>query len=205
MTSELRPVVTGAVEGDLDEALLRRILSGVGISLGTVYGRKGKRFLLEAIRGFNNAAQYSPRVVLVDLDRDCDCAPPCVEKWLARPSARMCFRVAVRSVEAWLLADRERIGQLLGIRLAWLPIDPDSLEDPKRELINLALRSRKRAVREDLVPRQGSGRVVGSLYTTRMIAFLQDESAGWRLNEALCVSKSLERCVLRLRTITKAS
>lgn len=205
MTSELRPVVTGAVEGDLDEALLRRILSGVGISLGTVYGRKGKRFLLEAIRGFNNAAQYSSWVVLVDLDQDCDCAPPCVEKWLARPSARMSFRVAVRSVEAWLLADRERISQLLGIRLAWLPIDPDSLEDPKRELINLARRSRRRAVREDLVPRQGSGRVVGPLYTTRMIAFLQDESAGWRLDEALCVSKSLERCVLRLRTFTESS
>jgi hypothetical protein len=107
MTSELRPVVTGAVEGDLDEALLRRILGGVGMSLGVVYGRKGKRFLLEAVKGFNNAAQYSPWVVLVDLDHDCDCAPPCVRKWLARPAAHMCFRVAVRSVEAWLLADRE--------------------------------------------------------------------------------------------------
>jgi hypothetical protein len=198
----LRLAVTGAVEGDLDETLLRRILGHVGMSLGTVYGRKGKRFLLQSINGYNNAAQYAPWVVLVDLDRDGDCAPPCVQKWLARPSAQMCFRVAVRSIEAWLLADRERIGHL--VSRAWLPANPDSLDDPKRELINLARRSRRRGVREDLVPRQGSGRSVGPLYTTRMIEFLQDEAAGWRLDQALRVSESLERCVLRLRNLAEA-
>jgi hypothetical protein len=199
--SGARPVVTGAVEGDLDEALLRRILDHVGMSLLAVYGRKGKRFLLQSINGYNNAARYAPWIVLVDLDRDCDCAPPCVQKWLATPSARMCFRVAVRAIEAWLLADRERLAQLLGISVAWLPTNPDCLDDPKRELINLARRSRRRAVRDDLVPRQGSGRSVGPLYTTRMIQFLQDETAGWRLDHALRVSKSLERCVLRLRNL----
>lgn len=199
-----RLAVTGAVEGDLDETLLRRILGHVGMSLGRVCGRKGKRFLLQSINGYNNTAQYAPWVVLVDLDRDGDCAPPCVQKWLARPSAQMCFRVAVRSIEAWLLADRERIGHLLGISRAWLPANPDSLNDPKRELINLARRSRRRGVRDDLVPREGSGRSVGPLYTTRMIEFLQDEVAGWRPDQALRVSESLERCVLGLCTLGEA-
>jgi hypothetical protein len=108
------------------------------MSLRAVYGRKGKRFLLQSINGYNNAARYAPWIVLVDLDRDCDCAPPCVQKWLATPSARMCFRVAVRAIEAWLLADRERLAQLLGVSVAWLPTNPDYLEDPKRELIDLA-------------------------------------------------------------------
>jgi len=192
------------VEGDLDEALLRRILDHVGLSLRAVYGRKGKQFLLQSINGYNNAAQYAPWIVLVDLDRDCDCAPPCAQKWLAKPSARMCFRVAVRAIEAWLLADRERLAQLLGVSVAWLPANPDRLDDPKRELVNLARRSRRRAVRDDLVPRQDSGRSVGPLYTTRMIEFLQDETAGWRLDQALRVSESLERCVLRLRNLTWA-
>ncbi len=200
----VQPVVTGAVEGDLDEALLRRILDHVGLSLRAVYGRKGKQFLLQSINGYNNAAQYAPWIVLVDLDRDCDCAPPCAQKWLAKPSARMCFRVAVRAIEAWLLADRERLAQLLGVSVAWLPANPDRLDDPKRELVNLARRSRRRAVRDDLVPRQDSGRSVGPLYTTRMIEFLQDETAGWRLDQALRVSESLERCVLRLRNLTWA-
>jgi hypothetical protein len=127
----VQPVVTGAVEGDLDEALLRRILDHAGMSLGAVHGRKGKRFLLQSVNGYNNAARYAPWIVLVDLDQDCDCAPPCVEKWLANPSAHMCFRIAVRASEAWLLADPERLSQLLGVRMALLPTDPDRLHDPK--------------------------------------------------------------------------
>ena len=192
------------MEGDLDEALLCRLVSCVGMSLGTVYGRKGKRLLLQSINGYNKAAQYAPWVVLVDLDRDGDCAPPCVQKWLARPSAQMCFRVAVLSIEAWLLADRERMAHLLGVSRASLPANPDSLDDPKRELINLARRSRRRPVRDDLVPREGSGRSVGPLYTTRMIEFVQDEVAGWRLDQALSVSQSLERCHLRLCDLAQA-
>jgi hypothetical protein len=201
--SDVRPVVTAAVEGDLDEALLRRILDHVGMSVRAVYGRKGKRFLLQSINGYNNAARYAPWIVLVDLDRDCDCAPPCAQKWLARPSTQMCFRVAVRAIEAWLLADRERLAQLLGVNAAWLPTNPDCLHDPKRELIDLARRSRRRAIRDDLVPRQGSGRSVGPLYTTRMIEFLQNDTSGWRLDQALRASESLARCVLRLRNLAE--
>ena len=43
----MRPIATGAVEGDLDEAILRRVLDNVGITLGLVHGRKGKAFLLQ--------------------------------------------------------------------------------------------------------------------------------------------------------------
>ena len=203
MVSELLPVVTVAVEGDVDEALLRRILDHVGMSVRAVYGRKGKPFLLQSLNGYNNAARYAPWIVLVDLDRDCDCAPPCAQKWLAKPSAQMCFRVAVRAVEAWLLADRERLAQLLGVNSTWLPTNPDRLDDPKRVVIDLARRSRRRVIRDDLVPRQGSGRSVGPLYTTRMLEFLQDDTAGWRLDQALRASESLERCVRSLHNLAK--
>ena len=198
MPSSAQPVVTGAVEGDLDEALLRRILDYVGMSLGTVHGRKGKPSLLRSINGYNNAARYAPWIVLVDLDRDCECAPPCARKWLTNPSAWMCFRVAVRALEAWLLADRERLAQLLGIRMSLLPTEPDRVDDPKRELVNLARRSRRRPIRDDLVPREGSSRSVGPLYTARMIQFVEDGTAGWRPDQALRVSDSLARCILRL-------
>lgn len=191
-------IVTGAVESDLDEALLRRILDHLGIQLGVVYGRKGKQALLRSLSGFNNAARFASWIVLIDLDRDCDCAPPCARKWLPNPSLGMCFRVAVRAAEAWLLADREKLAQLLGIRLDSLPADPDALENPKRVLIDLARRSPRRTIREDLVPREAAGRAVGPLYTTRMIEFIQDQSEGWRPDAALAVSRSLARCISRL-------
>ena len=192
-------IVTGAVEGDLDEALLRRVASFAGLSLGAVHGRKGKEFLLQTINGYNRAAQFMPWVVLVDLDRNCDCAPPCIAQWLPNPSAQMCFRVAVRGAEAWLLADREGMASWMAVPVGKVPENPDNLNDPKQEIINLARRSRRRTVQHDLVPRPGSGRTVGPLYTTRMIEFLQDETSGWRPDRARRVSDSLARCIGRLR------
>jgi hypothetical protein len=166
--------VTGAVEGDVDEAVLRRVLRHVGLSLGVVHGREGKQKLLHHLGGYNNAARFAPWVVRIDLDGDCPCAPPCVQKWLPAPSQQMCFRVAVRAIEAWLLADRERIANNLGISLRRVPDSPDNLAHPKTVLVNLARQSRLRAVREELVPRERSRRLVGPLYTTRLMAFAED-------------------------------
>jgi hypothetical protein len=193
-------LVTGAVEGDVDEAVLRRVLKHVGLSLGIVHGREGKQKLLQRLGGYNNAARFAPWVVLVDLGGDCPCAPPCVQAWLPAPSSQMCLRVAVRAVEAWLLADRERIANSLSISSRRVPDSPDSLAHPKTVLVNLARWSRSRAVREDLVPRQGSARSVGPLYTTRLIDFVGDEEDGWRPDQAAIRSDSLRRCIDRLRS-----
>lgn len=200
MCAGIRKVITGAVEGDVDEALLRRLVKYAGLCLGVVHGRRGKRPVLQSINGYNNAARFHPWVVLLDLDRDCDCAPECLEQWLPNPSQYMCFRVAVRAIEAWVLADRERMARWLGIAAANIPANPDVLENPKQEVINLARRSNRR-IKKDLVPREGSGRSVGPLYNTRMTEFIQDENAGWRPEQALHVSDSLARCIDQLRQL----
>jgi hypothetical protein len=193
-------IVTGAVEGDVDEAVLRRVLEHVGLSLGAVHGRAGKQKLLQHLSGYNNAARFAPWVALIDLDSDCPCAPPCVQEWLRMPSRLMCFRVAVRAVEAWLLADRERIASSLVISPRRVPVNPDGLPHPKTSLVNLARQSKSRAVREDFVPREGSGRSVGPLYTARLMAFVENHEAGWRPERAAAHSESLRRCIERLRS-----
>ena len=187
--------VTGAVEGDLDEAVLRRIVEHVGASLTKVLGRHGKQALLQSIAGYNNAARFEPWIVLVDLDQDCDCAPPCQLEWLPAPAQHMCFRIAVRAVEAWLLSDRDRIANFLKVPVARVPEMPESLGDPKRELVDLARRSSRRAVREELVPALGSGRQVGPLYIARLIHFVEDQTVGWRPSAASRLSDSLARCI----------
>lgn len=192
------PVVTAAVEGDLDEAVLRRIADHAGVSIGNVYGRHGKPALLKSMPGYNNAAQYAPWVVLVDLDRSCDCAPPCVRQWLPQPSALMCFRAVVRAIEAWLLADRERIAAWLGIAIAHVPTNPEELHDPKQALVNLARRSRRRRIRDDMVPRDGSGRPIGALYNDQLIQFVEHQANGWRPDRASQDSDSLARCLARI-------
>jgi hypothetical protein len=57
--------------------------------------------------------------------------------------------------------------------MALVPTDPERLDDPKKALIDLAKRTRVRAIRGDLVPRESSGRKVGPLYTARMIEFVE--------------------------------
>jgi len=193
-------VISCAVEGPIDEAVLRRLTAEVGVILGLVHSKNGKGRLLQRINGFNQAARHSHWVVLVDLDADADCAPPFRSAWLPKPAPNMCFRVAVHEVEAWLLADRERIADFLGVAIARVPADVETLPDPKRALVALASRSRRRDLREDLVPRPRSGRAVGPGYTTRMIEFIETH---WRPDVAASSADSLRRCRRSLQRLVE--
>ncbi len=147
------------------------------------------------MRSYNNAAHYWPWVVLVDLDQDFDCAPPMLSEWLPKPARLMRLRVAVRAVEAWLLADRESMSSFLRVPIGRIPEDPDSVSDPKRLIVTLARRSRRRDIREDMVPRDGSGRSVGPAYTSRLFEFI---TTRWRPDEAAPRSESLRRSQQRI-------
>ena len=184
-----------AVEGPTDEAVLRRVLEHFGVTLGSVYGRSGKATLLRQLRSYNQAAQFWPWIVLVDLDRDAECAPPARSEWLPAPAPKMCFRIAVREVESWLLADRETLASFLGTALSRMPANPESLDDPKAALVNLARASRRRDIRVDMVPRPGSGRSEGPAYASRLIEYAQ---GFWRPDIAAQHADSLQRFCGRL-------
>jgi hypothetical protein len=131
--------------------------------------------------------------VLMDLDR-ANCAPDLVTKLLPRPASQMRFRIAVRTVEAWLLADTERFATFFSVAKSRLPGDPEAIADPKQAVVNLANHSNRRAIRQDLLPVAGSGRRVGPGYEARMIEFAID-SNGWRPEVAASRSDSLRRCL----------
>lgn len=185
----------------MDEHVARRLAEHVGMTVGPVYGRRGKDYLRQRIGGFNNAAHYAPWLVLTDLDNEV-CPPRLVQIWLPQPAAPMCLRVAVRAVEAWLLADRESIAAYLGVSAASVPADPDALPNPKEALINLARRSRRRGIRLDMVPRTGSGRSVGPAYDDRMQEFVLRH---WRPSVAAEASDSLRRCISALERLKSAA
>ncbi len=203
MAKSKRIKISGAVEGFIDEAVLRRILREVGARPGTIYGKHGKHFLRKRLGGYNRAAQLSPWVVLVDLDHDADCAPPFRETWLPNPSPLMCFRVAVREIESWLFADRERLARFLGVGVSLIPEEPETVEYPKRAMIEIANASRRRQIREDMVPRPNSRRKVGPAYNSRLVQFVSDESHGWRPHVAASASESVKRCLQRLRRLIR--
>jgi hypothetical protein len=193
------PIVSAAVEGNLDEVVLRKIADHVGFSIGPVYGLKGKPHLLTSLPGYNNAARFGPWIVMLDLDRDFECAPEALTGWLPKPAESMFCRVAVRAIEAWLLADRDRIAAMLGISVQRIPREPDSLDDPKRHLVDLARNSNRGEIIASIVPRPGSGRSVGPNYNAKMVDFV---TAGrWRINTARYSSASLQRTLDRLQEL----
>jgi hypothetical protein len=200
----LMPPVNVLVEGVTDEAVARRLLDQVGLRCGTVYGKEGKGALVRRLPNYNQAARFVPWLVVVDLDRDAECAPPFVERVLPHPAERMVLRVAVRAVEAWLLADAERIAAFLGVGAALVPPEPDAEDDPKRTLVNLARRSHRGAIREDVVPRERSGGRVGPGYAGRLIEFVAGTGRSWRPEVAARRSDSLRRCVEALQRLRES-
>jgi hypothetical protein len=196
-------VIQAAVEGLLDQAVAQRLIEEAGATPGPIYGRHGKGHLQTKIRGYNSAARFAPWLVLVDLDCD-KCAPALRTSWLANESPLMCFRVAVREVEAWLLADRLNLARFLRVRLSMIPTNPEGLQNPKGAMVALANASRKKDIQKDMVPRPGSRRTEGPAYTSRLTEFVMDSDSGWDPNAAAALSPSLAGCLVRLRELQAA-
>lgn len=191
-------VISAAVEGIVDEAVARMMIAHVGATVGDVYGKQGKSYLRQKVAGYNNAARRSSWLILVDLDRSHGCAPTLLSEWLPEPAPHLCFRVVVRAIEAWLMADGERLAAFLRAPRKTVPEKPEELVDPKITMVNLARVSRSGAVREDMVPWTGGGRSVGPAYASKLIEFA---SSSWRLDVAAAASDSLRRAVACLRQL----
>jgi hypothetical protein len=187
-----------AVEGELDERVLRELLkqSGCSFAPGVCYGKRGKDNLWQNVPRFNMAAQYTPFVVLTDLDNH-ECAPSLIDQHLPQGKhANLILRIAVREVEAWLLADRKSMAKFLSVSLTRIPQAPDDELDPKETLVNIARKSRKRNIRQDFVPSAKSGRLVGRAYVTLLSDFVLNH---WNVEQACHNSPSLARALRALR------
>jgi len=197
--------ISAAVEGLLDDAVLRSLVEHIGGAVGTVFGKRGKDHLRARAPAYNAAAVRYPWVLLVDLDDAAACPPLLVSSWLPVRSARLCFRVAVHKIEAWLLADRGGLARFLGVQASKLPADPDSVPDPKQEIVNLARKSRLRAVREDIVPPPGSRQTIGQAYNAKLVEFVRGPGRRWDIDKAASRSTSLGRSLAAMRGLIRAA
>ena len=195
-------IISAAVEGDVDEAIVRKLVAHAGGQIGSVYGKNGKPMLRKKIKGYNNAARHTPWLVLIDLDNDADCAPPVREEWVPDPAPHLCFRIAVREVEVRLMADATTLARFLSVTANKIPAEPEKLAPPKDAMVNLARQSRRTVIRGDMVPRKKSGRRVGPAYPSRLVEYVRNH---WQPDVAAQHSESLKRsidCLLRLVRIT---
>ena len=196
---EIQPATYLVVEGQTDLHVVNRLLRHVGVSDIQQRESGGKGKILVNLSKYNEAAQYSTKwLVVLDLDRDADCAPGYVKNILPSPTKGMMLRIAVRSIEAWLMADRGKMAQFLKIPAANFPHNPDTEKDPKRFLIDLIRRRcRGKQFLYDMLPAEKSGREVGPGYSSRIANYVQNS---WRPEVAAQHSDSLARCIRALKS-----
>lgn len=188
------------IEDPLSECVARRLLTlqGEKYHVGFAYGRQGCGYLKKTAAGWNAGARSTPFLLLTDLDETYPCPSALIQDWLGgrdRRHRNLLFRVAVREVEAWLLADTEGLAEYLGVNPRFVPADPEGLADPKAELVALARRSRSRDLRERLVPRPKSTAPQGRDYNACLREFVEGR---WNPVRASERSVSLARTVERL-------
>ena len=132
--------------------------------------------------------------MLTDLD-NYDCPPELINEWMNfKPNPGLIFRIAVREVEAWLLADIEGLAAFFKISSANFPREPEKKSDPKKALIKLAEKSRIRRIKEDILPLNPNASI-GPNYNSRLAEFVFNH---WNIGSALNRSESLKKAYKKL-------
>lgn len=184
-------------EDELSEAVLRKLLmtSGRPFVIDNAIRAYGAVRIKSSLEKYKGACRAIPHIVLTDLDQQ-PCAPRLLAEWGAQnlPS-ELLFRVAVREVEAWLLADGPGLSTFLGVPVNRMPIRPDDLLDPKQELLSIARRGNRKRLIDELVPPHGSKVSIGPLYNQRLTYFVMER---WDVAVACAASPSLAKAVRRI-------
>ncbi len=196
-----------AVEDELSENVLREILkqSERNYYIGACYGRKGKDYLRVHCDAFNNMSKGSPVLLFTDLNKK-ECSPLLIREWFPYGKHNnLIFRIAVREVESWLLAHKNEFAKFLSVSTRLIPDNPDGLDKPKKTLLEIASKSRKRELREALIPARGSTATIGPDYNGTLSWFVQKN---WDVKIAMENSSSLRRTyntILTFQPIYKRS
>lgn len=142
-----------------------------------------------------NAASHGINYfILTDLDR-IPCPVELIKNWSAGNCPNnLIFRIAVHEVESWLLADRTGFASFFAVSESIIPKQPDEVIDAKESLISLGKRSRRRKIREGIVPIDSFARI-GPSYNDIVPRFVNDY---WKLENARLHSPSLERALQAL-------
>lgn len=183
-------------EDYLSEAVMTKLVSHFTgkYSIQNSYSGNGFGYLKSNIKGFNQASKSTPFFMLTDLD-NYSCPPELIDDWITFPlNQNFIFRIAVREVESWLMADIEGLSGFLKVSKTIFPKEPEIEQDPKDRLIQIARRSRTRSIREDIIPINKNAKI-GPNYNGRLIEFV---SGKWSIENAKKRSISLSRALDKL-------
>lgn len=195
------PYISLATEDELSEAVGLKLIACFmpDFEVSQLLRKGGFGYLRSRIRPFCEMARSEPLLLLTDLDANV-CAPTLRSSWLGSNPApdNFLFRVAVREIEAWLIADTVALKKLLGGRVR-VTQNPDCIPNPKEFLLSLAA-SAPRAVKNDLLPMKGAVASKGLGYNRRLCGHVRTD---WDPSRAAQSSASLARTINALRKLNE--
>ncbi|MBX7052697.1 MAG: hypothetical protein K1X54_11725 [Flavobacteriales bacterium] len=167
--------------------------------------------IIKKLDNYIRLAQVHPVLMLTDLDEH-HCAKIFVEELLheKKVPVNFSFRVAVTEAESWLMSDRVAMARFLGVPVSEIPQtyflnqrrrpqDNElqfSLKPSLEMMMNIATKSRKAVILENLVPVDSTSK--GPEYNNTLLPFIRDR---WNIEAAMKNSYSLRRTVNRIRII----
>ncbi len=185
-------------EDQLSADILVRMVSHARpqLSIRSVEVTRGNARIAASIGKYARASQAGvAHIILTDLDRAA-CPPSLLAEWkVPEVPGYLLFRIAVREVEAWLLADQPGLAKFLGIPAGKISVRPDEVNDPKETLMNLVRRCRNIRLKQDILPETGSSAKKGVFYNERFGHFARKD---WNIERAAKMSPSLRKALLRI-------
>ncbi|RBY80540.1 hypothetical protein DQ238_08100 [Geodermatophilus sp. TF02-6] len=183
------------VEGETDRVAMTAVLRTRGLEVDPrrVKVTRGKQEFDRRVAKYNQAARHAPWLAVRDLDRDGnDCAMTLRRRLLApeEQAPALALRIAVHTLDAWLLADGQTFASFFGVTRDRLPQSPEELADPKGALVDLCRRSSSALIRRGIVPPGRSPRRVGPEYTSLISEYAE---TAWQPDAAAVAAPSLAR------------
>lgn len=169
-----------ATEGAVDAIVARKLAQEAGFEAGTPYVCGGKNALDRRMRNYNQAARYAPWLVLRD-QNSARCPGALAQQLVDNPADFLCLRVVPREIESWLMGDHQKLAKFLSIKESLIPRAPEEEHHPKQKMVAIARRSTRKSVRDEMVPRPGSGIGIGPNYGGLLIEFAEMH---WRADHA---------------------
>jgi hypothetical protein len=158
---------------------------------------RGITKLVPSLSRYLEQAQHIQPIICI-ADTDGRCPVDLLKAWLrGRDDIRFVFRLAVAEAESWLLADRESLANFFGVSVAMIPSRPDEVANPKREVLSLAQRSRRRPIRSEVVSSLDPSKP-GTGYNLHLCEYVRTH---WRALLAAAQSPSLAKAIQGIRTL----
>jgi len=150
------------------------------------------------IAALSKIAQRMPVFMVADGDQD-TCVVRQRDAWMPKQhDPNLMLRLAVREAESWILADHEGFSAFAELSPALLPPLPDLIPNPKEALLHILTKSKRRVLRDEMLPDKRARAKTGLGYNMHLATFVQFH---WSAERACERSPSLARSISRVKMV----